>query len=64
MLLEVYRKKSIFGAEFEEEEPQITFENVSNVQILNGILYGDINGEQLTINFDHFNYNYYLKGEN
>ena len=63
MIIKIYRKHTIGNKEIEENEMYISFPGVTNIQVINGILYGNMSGEQLTINCDNRNFNYYIEDE-
>lgn len=63
MIVKIYRKHTIANKEIEENEMYISFPGVTNIQIKNNILYGNMSGEQLTLNCDSLNFNYYIEDE-
>ena len=62
MTIEIYRKHYINGIGFEDETAETIYKNVSDIQITSKYIFGNIDGEQLTIKTDHFNYAYTIQG--
>lgn len=59
MTIEIYRIRRITANQsIADDKPCTIYNNVSAVQITPNYIYGDINGEQLTIKADFFNYSY------
>ena len=59
MKIEIYRIRRITTDRFFiDDEPCTVYDNVSSIQIAPGYIYGNVNGEQLTIKTDFFNYSY------
>lgn len=64
MKIEIYRKHNVCGLyDLEEDKPDTVFCNVSQIQITPKFIYGNIDGEQLTVKIDSFNYNYHIMEE-
>ena len=61
MKLEIYRKRSIPGGYVFDVDPETVFENILWVEILNGVIYGNIYGEELTVKMDEVNYRYIIR---
>ena len=61
MKIEIYQKRRVFNSFVVDDSPCAIYENVSNIQIESEYIYGDINGEQLTIKTDHFNNVYTIR---
>jgi hypothetical protein len=58
MKIEIYRKRYVMGMPIVDDEPEITYNNVFCIEIAPKHIYGNINGEELTIKTDHYNYKY------
>ena len=58
MNIEVYRKYTIGSIVIVDNEPETVFRSVDWFTIKNGTIYGNMNGEELTIHMDMYNYNY------
>lgn len=63
MKIEVYRKRYIGCGFVVDDDPERVFYNVAQVELASGAIYGDIDGEQLTIKTDNVNYKYVLLDE-
>ena len=68
MKIEIYRKHNVCGLynglyNIEEDKPDTVFCNVHQIQITPKFIYGNIDGEQLTIKTDNYNYNYHIMEE-
>lgn len=63
MKIEIYRKR-FYGSGFVvDDDPETVFHNVAQVELARGAIYGNIDGEQLTIKTDCLNYKYVLLDE-
>ena len=63
MKIEIYRKRSFPNNYIVDDEPETVFHNVSWVEITNQVIFGNIEGEELTIIRDNSNYKYIIKEE-
>ena len=60
MRIEIYRKRQVLGFSITDDEPEKVYENVKNVELRSSVLLGDVNGEQLTLDLDWWNYDYHI----
>ena len=59
----IHRKHYVGNRIIVQDEAEATYSNVWNIEIIKTHIFGDINGEQLTIKLDHTNYKYYIMND-
>ena len=62
MKIEIYNKYWINDMVILSDYPCSVYCNVRNIEITQNFIYGNINGEQLTIKKDCLNYAYFILG--
>ena len=60
MKIEIYRKRLTPFGYVIEDEPETVYSGIYWVEIRDGYIYGNISGEELTIETDNTNYIYRL----
>ena len=63
MKLEIYRKRTVPGGYVVDDVPETVFNNISWFNVENGCVYGNTNGEELHIEMDKQNYQYFINME-
>ena len=61
MTIEIYRKHDVFNSSVIEDYPVAVWNNVSMIEIRGKYIFGNVDGEQLTIKKDTVNYVYIVK---
>ena len=61
MTIEIYRKRLVFNHFVVDDVPETVWNDVQCIEIYNKGIKADLNGEELTVNFDHVNYHYVIK---
>ena len=63
MIIYVHRKRFAGNTFIEEDEAERIYRNVCNIEVCKSYIFGDINGEQLSVKLDHTNYKYYIMND-
>jgi len=60
MKIEIYRKRQVFNGFVVDDTPETVFSGVCWFEIRNNTIFGNVNGEELTVKMDGYNYNYII----
>lgn len=65
MKIEIYRIRNVLGyCDVMDDLPERTYYNVSWAEIRGNWISANINGEELTIRMDKYNYRYFISADN
>lgn len=58
MRIEIYRVRYIGDSRIVDDIPETVYENANAIELHKGFLFGNVNGEELSVIFDWVNYCY------